>query len=123
MILEENTGRRLLSLTWKNLYEMALKIRQGESLKFTETITGLDSLAGYTAKAYAYDENYSIIATMTGSIAALVITYEASATVTKLLNPRKYDIETKLYDGSGHVYTPSRTVLIIGKPGKTDPTV
>jgi hypothetical protein len=101
---------------------MALYIRQGDSLKFTDTITGLVSLSGYTCKAYIYDKNNTVLSTVTGSASGLVVTYEKLHTYTKAWPVGKYDVETKIWDSSGHYYTTNKIVLTVDKTIEEDPS-
>ena len=50
-----------------------IKIKQGDADTFTETITGLDSLSGYSAKMYIYNKDETELDTIAGSIDGLYI--------------------------------------------------
>jgi hypothetical protein len=91
-----------------------LRIKQGDALKFTDTIQqGLTSLDGYSNKAYFYKSDGTELATITGSVSGLVVTYEALHAVTVLWPTGTYTYATKTWDSSGHNYTPSEGILIV----------
>ena len=94
---------------------MATKITivQGDADTITETITGLASLAGYTAKFYIYTVAGVSVATITGSIDTLTITYEFVNEGTKAYTVGEHWYETKIFDGSDHVYTPASGVFAV----------
>jgi len=47
---------------------MIITIRKGDSDTLTETITGISSLSGYTAKMYIYNKASTLVMTLTGTI-------------------------------------------------------
>jgi hypothetical protein len=99
-----------------------LKIKQGDVLKFTDTIQDLASLDGYQGKTYIYKPDGTVLATITGSISGLVVTYEALHAVTVLWATGSYTYETKVWDSSGHNYTPSKGTLIVEPTGTNTPS-
>ena len=98
-----------------------LRIKKGDSDTFTETITGIDSLSGYSAKMYIYT-NGSEYATISGSITDLTIEYSVLNDVTKLWSAGSYKYETKVWDSSDHVYTPSSGGFYIENVLNSDPS-
>lgn len=99
-----------------------IKIFQGDADTLTETITGLSSLAGYSAKLYIWDAMGTEVDTITGTIAGLVITYQIVNEDSKLYPLGKHDYETKIWDASDHVYTPSTGRFYVLEPIENDPT-
>ena len=99
-----------------------LKIKQGDADTFTEAITGLDSLSGYSAKMYIYDKNGTQLDTINGSIDGLTITYNLVNDLSKGYTPGVYYYETKIWDSSDHVYTPTTGMLIIESTQEEDPS-
>lgn len=99
-----------------------ISIRQGDADTLTETITGLDVLTGYSAKMYIKDSDGDVLDTLTGTIAELVITYEIVNESSKLYSVGDYDFETKIWDTSDHVYTPSNGKFIILSTTEEDPS-
>ena len=99
-----------------------ITIRQGDADTLTETITGLSTLTGYTAKMYVKTSAGVQLTILTGSIAGLVITYQIVNEWSKLWEVGDYDFETKLYDSSDHVYTPSRGKFIVLSTLEEDPS-
>lgn len=99
-----------------------IKIKQGDATTLTETITGLASLAGYSAKMYIYTNANIDIGFITGSISGLAITYEFVNEVTKVYPLGQHNYETKIWDSSDHVYTPAEGKFIVGKTRKKDPS-
>jgi hypothetical protein len=97
-------------------------IKQGDADTLTEVITGLTSLSGYTAKMYIYDEEGVLIDTITGTINGLTITYELVNDDTKMYDVDTYNYETKLFDSSDHVYTPSSGKFIVNAALNSDPS-
>jgi hypothetical protein len=99
-----------------------LRIKQGDELKFTDTIqSGLSSLDGYSNKAYFYKGDGTELATIDGSVSGLVVTYSALHAVTVLWPTGTYSYETKTWDSSGHNYTPSKGIMIVEPTGTTTP--
>lgn len=101
---------------------MVLKIKQGDSDTFTETIEGLSTLDGYTAKLYIKTSAGVAVDTITGSIAALVITYEAVNDNSKGYPIGGHDYESKIFDENDHVYTTSKDKFIVEKAIENNPS-
>jgi hypothetical protein len=99
-----------------------LHIRQGDADTLTETITGLSSLSGYSAKMYIYSEAGTLLASVSGTINALVITYNLVNETTKLWATGTYYFETKIWDSSDHVYTPTTGMIVVEKTQEEDPS-
>ncbi len=99
-----------------------LSIRKGDCDIFEETITNLSSLSGYTGKMYVYDDAGDAIATITGTISGLVVSYELTNEVSKALEAGTYSFETKLFDSSDHVYTPSAGIFEVRETNEEDPS-
>jgi hypothetical protein len=99
-----------------------IKIKQGDATTITETITGLTSLTGYTAKLYFYTNAKVAIGTITGTISGLVITYQLVNEVTKVYPLGQHNFETKIYDSSDHVYTPSQGKFMVESTIENDPS-
>lgn len=98
-----------------------LELFKGDADTLTETITGLSSLSGYSAKIYFY-LNGTLVDTFTGTINSLTITYDIKNEDTKTYTCGLYDYETKIWDSSDHVYTPSKGKIRIKQPLVTDPS-
>jgi hypothetical protein len=96
-------------------------IRCGDSDTLTETISNITSLSGYTAKMYIYNGT-TLYATLTGTIADLVVTYDIVNEVSKLWDAGAYNFETKVYDASDHVYTPSYGCFVVETAYNKDPS-
>lgn len=86
--------------------EQFITIKAGDAATITETITGLKSLSGYTAKLYIRDHE-KVLIEKEAVIIGMVATYEIMHDDTKELVPGTYDFETKIYDGDDHVYSQS----------------
>ena len=99
-----------------------LKLPAGDSDTLTETITGLTSLSGYSAKMYIYDQSGVLKLTLSGTINALIVTYEIVNEQSKLLTPGQYFFESKIFDTSDHVYTTTAGTLLIKNAKNTDPS-
>lgn len=100
-----------------------IRIPKGDADTLTETVTGLSSLSGYTAKLYLYDNSGTLKLTETGTIATLTISYDITNEDTKSLAVGKYFIETKIFDAADHVYTLQRKKpLIIDYVYNSDPS-
>lgn len=84
-----------------------ISIKQGDADTLTETITGLDSLAGFTAKMYIVDKAGAEVDTITGTIAGLIITYEIVNEASKLYPIGIHSFETKIFNASDWVFTPT----------------
>jgi len=102
--------------------EKILTVKHGDSDTFTDVVSNLDSLSGYTAKMYVYDPDGDLALTITGSINTLTVTYELTNDVCKALSVAKYYYESKVFDGSDHVYTPSWGPFIITAAKNSDPS-
>lgn len=101
---------------------MTINLYQGDATTITETITGLSSLAGYTAKLYIVDYFGAEVLTVDGSIDGLEVTYQIVNEDTKDVGLGIYFYETKLFDGSDHVYTPSKGKFVIKDSIEEDPS-
>lgn len=101
---------------------MDIKIYRGDSLTITETISGLTSLDGFTAKMYIATRGGTVIDTITGSISDLVVTYSLLNEVTKAYTAGRYKFETKLYNASDEVYTPHKGQFVIEGVINSDPS-
>lgn len=102
--------------------KQAIKIFQGDAVVIEETITGLASLADYTAKMYVKKKDGTEIDTLTGSIVSLVITYTILNEDSKAYPIGDHNFETKLFDAEDHVYTPSKGIFIVEQVLKEDPS-
>ena len=98
-----------------------IMIKKGDADTLVETITGLSSLSGYTAKMYIYDGT-TILDTITGTISGLTITYQIVNESSKNYGIRTYRYETKIFDLSDHVYTPSSGKFIVNNTIEEDPS-
>jgi len=98
-----------------------ISIFRGDSDTFTETITNLTSLSGYTAKMYIYNEAGTELDSIDGSIDGLDITYELVNESSKAYAVGVYYYETKIWDDSDHVYTPSSGMFIVKATQEEDP--
>jgi len=98
-----------------------IKIFRGDSTTLTETISGLTSLSGYSAKLYIMTLAGVELDTIEGSIAALVITYEIVNESSKAYAVGKYNFESKLFDTSDHVYTSSYGEFVVNATLEEDP--
>jgi hypothetical protein len=99
-----------------------IKINQGDSDVLTETITGIDSLAGFTAKMFIVDSAGVEMDTLTGTIAGLVITYEIHNEDSKLYAIGEHNFETKIFDANDHVYTPTSGKFVVEPAIEEDPS-
>ncbi len=102
--------------------KQAITIKQGDAYTLVETITGLASLTGYTAKMYVVDKAKTAIATITGTIDGLEISYEILNEDSKAFPVGIHDFETKIFDSSDHVYTPSDGKFIVEASLENDPS-
>jgi len=93
-----------------------LKIHQGDSDILTETIEGLTSLEGYTAKLYIAE-----LDTIDGTIDGLVITYEIVNESSKFYPVGSCEFETKIFDDLDHVHTPSSGEFVVEEAIEEDP--
>ena len=101
-----------------------IAIKQGDADTFSETITGLSTLSGYTCKMYIFKNNAAktAVASITGTATLLVIAYELTNEKSKAFDIGMYRYETKIFDSSDHVYTPSTGKFIVGYSSQSDPT-
>jgi len=102
--------------------EQYLTIKQGDASTFTETISGISSVSGYSAKMYIFDSDGTVQATITGTLGTLTVTYEITNETTKLLTPGTYEFETKLFDSNDHVYSQSNGIFEIRSTKEEDPS-
>ncbi|HUX57860.1 MAG TPA: hypothetical protein VMV77_12855 [Bacteroidales bacterium] len=98
-----------------------ITIYKGDADTFTETITNLDSLSGYTAKMYIYNGAGTELDAIDGSIDELEITYDLVNESSKAYAVGVYYYETKIWDSSDHVYTPSSGMFIVKATQEEDP--
>jgi hypothetical protein len=98
-----------------------INIKQGGSTTIPEIITGLITLAGYTAKLYIYTQAGAQIAVVTGTILSLTVTYDILNATSKNYPVGLHIFETKLFDGAGHVYTPSEGLFNVERTIITTP--
>lgn len=101
---------------------MIITIHQGDADTLTETITGLASLTGYTAKLYIYTQGGTEVDTITGTISSLTVTYQIVNEDSKAYTVGKHRFETKLFDSSDHVYTPTYGTFLVLEPIENDPS-
>lgn len=99
-----------------------ITVRQGDSDTLEETVTNISSLSGYTAKMYIYKSDATLYATLTGTIADFVITYEIVNETSKAWEVGNYYFESKVFDTSDHVYTPSYGYFIVDTAYNNDPS-
>ena len=98
-----------------------INIKQGDATTVSEVITGLTSLAGYTAKLYIYTRLGVQVDIITGSILSLTVTYNVVNESSKSYPVGMHFFETKIFDASDHVYTPSEGVFNVERTFKNDP--
>jgi hypothetical protein len=98
-----------------------ITLRQGDSDTLTEVIENLTALTGYTAKLYIVDADGTEVDTITGSISTLTITYEIVNESSKAYPVGSHKFETKIFDRSDHVYTPSFGKFIVESAIENDP--
>jgi hypothetical protein len=96
-------------------------LRQGDSDTLTEVIENLTVLTGYTAKMYIVKSDGTEVDTITGTIDTLTITYEIVNESSKVYPVGVHDFETKIFDSSDHVYTPSYGKFIVESAKEEDP--
>jgi len=99
-----------------------ISIKQGDADTFTETITNLTSLSGYSAKMIISEEDGTEMDTIDGTINGLEITYDLKNETSKAWTPGTYNFETKIWDDSDHVYTPSEGIFVIEDTAEEDPS-
>ena len=99
-----------------------IKIYQGDADTLTETITGLDTASGYSAKLYLKTLAGVAIDTITGSVDTLTVTYEIVNEYSKSYPVGRHDLESKIFDSEDHVYTTSRREFVVLTPLNNDPS-
>ena len=99
-----------------------INLKQGDSTTITEVISGLSSLSGYTAKLYIYTKAGVEVDVITGTVASLTVTYIIVNEDSKVYPVGLHDFETKLFDASDHVYTPSCGKVNVEASLKSDPS-
>ena len=104
------------------MIQQTLTIKQGDSATFLETITGIDSLDGFTAKMYIQTSTGIEVDTITGDITDLSITYNIVNNDSKLYPIENHHFETKIFDGDDIVATPSEGLFIVEKALVNDPS-
>jgi len=102
--------------------EVILTVKHGDADTFTDVVSNLASLSGYTAKMYIYDSDGDLVLTLTGSIDTLTITYQLTNDACKALSVAKYYYESKVFDTSDHVYTTSWGLFEITAAKNSDPS-
>jgi len=102
--------------------QVVIRLKQGDADTLIETITNLTSLSGYTAKMYIVDEDGEEVDTIDGTIDALTITYQVVNENSKVYTVGKHFFETKIWDTSDHVYTPSTGRFIVTASIEEDPS-
>ena len=98
-----------------------LTINQSRKLSFTATVTGLDSLSGYTAKCYFVESDGTEILTVTGSITLLVITFTVTADQMDDFETGVHNYEIIIFDGTNE-YTIAEGKLRVKPTVENDPT-
>lgn len=96
-------------------------LKQGDATTITETITGLSALTGYTPKLYIKTMAGVEVDTVTGSVNGLVVSYDIVNEDSKVYPIGMHRYETKIFDDSDHVYTPSEGYFIVESALNTDP--
>jgi len=99
-----------------------IKIYQGDSDTLTETITGLDTASGYTAKLYLKQLDGTAIDTITGSISTLTVVYEIINNNSKAYPIGRHNLESKIFDTEDHVYTTSKREFVVMSALNNDPS-
>lgn len=99
-----------------------LILKQGDADTFTDTITGLTSLTGYTGNMYIYDSSSTLKLTLTGTVSGLTVVYNIVNEQSKILTAGQYSFEAKIFDSSDHVYTTTYGTLLIESAKNTDPS-
>jgi hypothetical protein len=101
-----------------------ITLKKGDAYTFTETVSGLASLAGYSARMVIFQADGTSIATVTGTVNAtgLTATYDLVNETTKLFPLGTHGFETKVFDASDHVYTPSQGYFVVEEANVSDPT-
>lgn len=99
-----------------------INLKQGDATTLTETITGLSSLTGYSAKLYIYTKAGVAVGTLTGTISTLTITYEVVNDNSKSYPIGAHNFETKIWDAFDHVYTPTSGTFNVEAVLNNDPS-
>jgi len=101
-----------------------INIKQGDADTITDTVTGLASLSGYTAKIYIYQDNTAktAVGTITGSVSDLVVTYAIVNETSKAFAVGNHLYETKIFDSSDHVYTTNKGQFNVLETVNEDPS-
>ena len=99
-----------------------ISIKKGDALNVVETISGLSDLEGYTAKLYIYKKDGTQVDIITGSSEGLVITYAIKNDDSKEYPVGILEFETKIFNDSDLVYTPSKGLLIVGNVINSNPS-
>lgn len=99
-----------------------ITIYQGDADTLTETIEGLTTASGYTAKLYLKTLGGKAIDTITGSISGLTITYQLVNDNTKIYPTGRHNLESKIFDTNDRVYTTSRREFVVLTPLNNDPS-
>jgi len=102
--------------------EQFISIKQGDADTFTETIEGLTTLTGYTAKMYIFKSDGTKLDTINGTINGLIVTYEIVNESSKIYPVGTYDFETKIFDASDHVYSQSNGIFEVRSTNEEDPS-
>ena len=102
--------------------ETILTVRHGNSDTFTDVVSNLTSLSGYTAKQYIYNSDGDLVLTITGSISTLTVTYELTNDACKALVFEKHYYESIVFDANDHVYTLSWGPFILTAAKNTNPS-
>ena len=100
----------------------SIKIYQGDSDTLTETITGLTTASGYSAKLYIKTLGGVAIDTITGVVSGLEVEYDITNDSTKVYPIGRHNLESKIFDASDHVYTTSRCEFVVIDPLNNDPS-
>jgi hypothetical protein len=101
-----------------------IKIYRGDSLTITETVSGLTTLTGYSAKLYIQTTAGVDVGNVSGTVDAddLTVTYSVLNESSKSWDVGNYLYETKIWDSSDHVYTLSTGRFIVLKSLENDPS-
>jgi len=102
--------------------KQTISIKQGQSFTIQETVTGAESLEGYTAKMYIKTKDGTEVDTITGTIVGLVITYEALNEDTKVYPVDNHEFETWAFDASDHAEPISEGAFIVRRALTNDPS-
>jgi filamentous hemagglutinin family protein len=99
-------------------------IKQGDADTLTETVSGVTSLSCYTAKLIITEADGTNVDTITGTVNAtgLTATYQLINESTKAYPLGLHHFETKVFDTSDHVYTPSAGFFIVEQAFNSDPS-